>query len=242
MGKRMLIVFTIISVLMVTGLANGQVRLSVGGHYWNAKPSFEDESLEFIETNAGNLFGPHANIRFGKLSLGTSMFFGTFSFGVSDELNIDLTDWKVKRQDLNYSIGYSLFPRSTIFLAIKTISYEGNLSSTDGYTYDWETEGNFIGGGLQGVLPMGSGSVFLYWSIAYLSGTAKETSTDSFSLSPASREYDSNMLAGTVGIGMAASSGLSVMIGYRADVYGVGNDQGEERIQGIMITAAYAVR
>ena len=53
-------------------------------------------------------------------------------------------------------------------------------------------------------------------------------------------DFDTNITALTVGVGFRSRSGLTLMVGYRADYSG--EEEGEERIHGVMATAAFTVR
>ena len=227
-----------------TAFAQSGMTVTIGGHYWYAQPDYRGEAFEGVEVSSGNMVGPYLNLRVGKFVFGTSMFFGKFNW------NNSVYDHKldISRTDLNFSVGYLIFPRFTVFGAVKSISqngekdftYNGDAFSTNSIV---ENKGMLYGGGISGILPFVRSPLFLFWSAAYLTGKiewTKSISTDDQKFGEYENKYDTNITALTVGLGFQASSGLTIMVGYRTDFSG--EDEGEERIHGAMATVAYTAR
>lgn len=252
MMKRVMILGILtISLIVVTGSLQSQTAVTIGGHYWYAQPTYKGDTFENVEVGPGNMFGPYLNLRVGKIALGTSMFFGTFNWDYKDYG----FEFDIKRTDLNFSVGYSVARGITLFGAVKSLSLTGDQDVEYEY-YDWEwdtyytytakvkaeTKGTLYGGGISGVVPVGQSSFFLFYSAAYLSGKIEMTSSISIvdQTVEDTTENETSITAVTVGLGAQAGSGITLMVGYRADLSG--EDEGEERIHGIMATMAYTIR
>lgn len=245
MKRVMLLGVLAFSLIVITGSLQSQTAVTIGGHYWYAQPTYKGENFENVDISPGNMFGPYLNLRVGKFALGTSMFFGTFNWDYKDFG----FEFDIKRTDLNFSVGYSVARRITIFGAVKSLSLTGE---EDVEYYDWtmdayytatikaETKGTLYGAGISGVVPVGQSSLFLFYSAAYLTGQIETTTTVDGTAMGDPIEGDTNLTAVSVGLGVQAGSGITVMVGYRADLSG--EDEGEERIHGIMATMAYTIQ
>ena len=88
--------------------------------------------------------------------------------------------------------------------------------------------------------PVGQSSVFFFYSAAYLTGQIETTTTVDGTALDDPIKNDTNLTAISIGLGVQAGSGITLMVGYRADFSG--EDEGEERIHGIMATMAYTIR
>ena len=130
MKKVMMLGVLTFSLIVVTGSLQAQTAVTIGGHYWYAQPDVKGGTFGNVEASPGNMFGPYLNLRVGKLALGTSMFFGTFNYDYKD-LGFE---FDLKRTDLNFSVGYSVARRITIFGAVKSLSITGD---EDVESYDW---------------------------------------------------------------------------------------------------------
>ena len=221
-----------------SGTLHSQTAISFGGHYWYANSEFRGEAFENIEINQTSMYGPYLNLRVGRFTLGSSIFFGTFNWEYKDyQVDIDM-----KRNDLNFSAGFSILPRITLFGAVKVLSFTGEREDSRLGRFDREIKGTMYGGGISGFMPFQRSRFFLFWSAAYLSGTLD----DSEELPDADRlpqrydfEYDYSITALTISLGYSIQPGLALMAGYRADLAGENN---EETIQGLIATLAYTVR
>ena len=102
MKVKMAIVGTIVLLAVAGSLfAQSGTVITIGGSYWRGASEFETGMLDTKkETKASNLIGPYINIRFDKITLGGSWFFGTW------DLSQESFKYKVKRSDLNLSLGY----------------------------------------------------------------------------------------------------------------------------------------
>jgi hypothetical protein len=111
-----------------------------------------------------------------------------------------------------------------------------------------ENSGTLYGGGVAGRFPLARTPLFFSWSVSYLTGQMEWTfrgvdvqngGNDVFQIENQT-QYDVNLTAFRLALGYQSPSGLTVMVGYRADL--TGEEQGEERIHGIQATLAYLIR
>ena len=252
MKKRVfIVVIGLIVAIAATGYA--QISLEAGGHYWYAKPDMKGQSLESVEVRSGHLFGPYLQFQVGRFSVGTSMFFGAFDW--EDEAAGE--DFEAKRTDLNFRLGVDLFPRLNVFAAVKQLSLEGETET--GYTDQQspqvdpiiagvENSGTLYGGGIAGRFPLARTPFFFSWSVSYLTGQMEwifrgvnmDNGVNNTIQVENQTQYDVNLTAFRLALGYQAPSGLTVMVGYRADL--TGEEQGEERIHGIQMTLAYLIK
>lgn len=241
--------------LMTTFVSSSyaQIGLEIGGHYWYAKSDMKGQNLESVEVRPGNLFGPHVEFHAGRFSVGTSMFFGSFEWqdDAADE------EFETKRTDLNFRAGVDVFPKLNIFAAIKRLTLEGEKetgyfdaqsASGDRIIVGVENGGTLYGGGVAGRFPLARTPLFFSWSVSYLIGQMEwvfrgadiQESGNSANQIENQTQYDVSLTAFRIALGYQSRSGLTVMLGYRADL--TGEEQGEERIHGIQATLAYAIR
>lgn len=220
-------------------ILHAQTAVTIGANYWNATMDYGGTGLEEIglEIEPGNMFGPYLNLRLGKAVLGTSMFFGEFNFEFGDLFLSDIS-FSVKRTDMNFSLGYNLSRNVNVFGAYKLMKLKGESTFIDFWgqpqTYSVEDEFAYAGGGLSLMLPFADSPLFAFGSAAYLTYVGEEEGEDEEVTEIA------DIKAITAGLGFYSRSGLSIMVGYRADFSGEG--EGEEKIHGIMATLAYTIR
>jgi len=216
MKKKIIVIgFVICLMLLGTGLLHAQRAVTLGAHYWRANFEFSSEGVEDYSVT-GNMFGPYLNLRYGRLSLGSSIFMGSF------DNSGDYYDSVMKRTDMNFSAGLSLTRGLNIFGALKRIKLEEEYSDVWGESYDFESTGTLYGGGLSLFFPIGLSPFFLTGSAAYL--------TD-----PDDVFYD--ITAITISIGYHNRSGITAMVGYRADYH----SESEAQIAGILATLAFTI-
>ncbi|MBN2200686.1 hypothetical protein JW777_01900 [bacterium] len=232
------VVFTaVLLALAVSGIAAGQGSVfTFGANYWKAQ-----WNIEGIEP--GHMFGPYVNLRSGRMTLGGSFFTGTFKPDESEDIFGD--DIDLKRNDLNLSVGYNLGRFFNVFGAYKRTNW--NIKGTvedivyDDWTDTWyvddieideEEEGSYLGGGASIVFPFTNSPLFLYGSGAFLAAQKKDWT---------------DITTVTVGAGYRLSPQLTLMAGFRSDLYGdpedSDDDSGEkEKIQGLTVSLAYTLR
>jgi hypothetical protein len=238
--RRSIAIVLLFLMVASAGYSQTNAVVTIGGSYWRG--AFEYETMGDLgeskkETKAGNLIGPYINIRFDKLLLGSSMYFGTYD--LSEEGYTD----KVKRTDLNFSVGFSITPTLSLFGAYKILNATREWKVPDGDIRwdDWyqqwvvvgdlegkmETKINYIGGGLSLVYPFTNSPLFAFGSGAYLK---------------ANKEEYNNLFAWTAGLGYHVPSGLSLMVGWRADQFLKKDEFEGTTFGGIMATLAYTLR
>ncbi len=255
MGKRYAlyaalgIVFTCATVFAQTRKAS----ITIGGNYWNANLALPEDIYQGITADPSNMVGPYLNMRFGNWLLGGSLFFGTFALHSGDAGTG--FDMDIKRNDQNFSFGYSLFKNLNVFAALKSVSYSADENMTTSY-YDpyWgyqqgegrvemDNTGKLVGGGISSVVPFSKSPFFLYGSVAYLTGKMDYSYTMSLGGTIAdlvSEKVNANLVSWGVGIGIQTASGISILIGYRMDNDSV-EEAGEEQISGLTATVAYTL-
>jgi hypothetical protein len=151
--------------------------VTVGGSYWNATYSYQDEDgKDVFEFGTGNLFGPYLSISNGKWNFGTSMYFGSFpveKLAAGNSLD-------VKRSDMNFTVGYRVHPNINVFGGIKYLKWtmSGQYEYVDYYysglvDYEATESGPMFGAGVGGTVPLGTSGLYAFGSIAYLVGTMK---------------------------------------------------------------------
>jgi len=229
---KILLTFFIFFSTTANVLSQLYTGVTVGGHYWYAAPDYKGEAFREIKVGSGNMVGPYLSLRKGRFTLATSIFMGTFTWNYTNyNFNLD-----IKRNDLNFLAGYSVSPRFTIFGAMKNLSLKGNKDLTK-----FESKKTVYGGGVSSVLPFLGSSFFLYWSAAYLYGTMKTTESifvEGENVYNYNDHSNTGITSLTFGLGFRASSGLTIMGGYKADL----NGEVEKKIHGIMATATYTIR
>ena len=240
-GKVIAIVLCVLGLVAGSVFAQSSTVFSIGASYWRAALEYDQRALaeEFgdMSIDPGNLFGPYLNIRMGKLVLGGSMFVGSFNvdYGSLLEDYGVTSDMKIKRTDLNFSVGYSLARNLTLFGAYKDMTYktEGTFTYQDSWsgtsqtiTEEDEQKGSFVGGGLSLILPFSGSPLFAYGSAAYLA---------------ANNDDWADITTVTLGLGVSLQSNLSAMVGYRVDAMG-DNQKDQEKIKGVTATLAYTIR
>lgn len=237
----------VLALLVVTNLfAQTKTVVTLGGSWWNAQYSWEDESGKKIaDIGAGNSVGPYISISHGKLNFGASLFFGTFPVnkvalgGAESDVT---TDWNMSRGDLNFTVGYRVHQYINLFVGAKYINWtiEGTVNTTypvligyDEYNYPVYDEqsatidanlsegGMTFGAGISGVVPFGTSGLYGFASLAYLGGTLQNETKISGGSTSQDSTYDvsAGLAAVNLGIGYRFSSGLGLNLGYRADLF-----------------------
>jgi hypothetical protein len=234
--------------VLCSGLAVAQSNTSVtiGGNYWRGTIKAENITGDNTTDKASNLIGPFINVRFDKITLGGSWFFGSWDFSQSDYT------YKIKRNDLNFSLGYSINSNITLFGAYKILKLTEEFGwESMGITNRENTIWNvpYYGGGLSVTYPFPNSPLFLFGSAAYLTHAKDKfdiTQYDYFSEMDVTYEQkvDDNITSFTVGLGFRLNSGISILGGYRADSHkskdeNTGNNL---KINGLMVTLAYTLR
>jgi len=248
--KRNAIVAGILVCLIVAGsvFAQGTI-VTIGGSYWRGM--VKGQTTISDESKAGNLFGPYINLRFDKVTLGGSWFFGKWDFGTANNT------YELKRSDLNLSLGYSLSNNFTLFGAYKILKLTAKFDEEDYWTGATTTEEQevwnvpYFGGGASLTFPFQNSPLFLFGSAAYLVH-AKDEMTIKYLSQDYKTKVDDNITSFTVGLGARLDSGVSILAGYRADVHKAKNNDDEGaaslggseglKINGLFATIAFTFR
>lgn len=236
MKKRLTVIIGVMLIVLFLGnVVQAKTAVTIGGNYWRGNVKLDYGDGEFDK--ASNMIGPYINLRSDKLTLGISAFFGKYDF--NDEWRDEGFEGKdeVSRTDINGSIGYSVARNMNIFFAYKSLSIKNEYDLSGPYGY-WdfsgedEAKGSFIGGGLSLMFPFSGSPLFLFGSGAYLTSTGGDFE-------------DINLLAYTAGLGIYSRSGVSFMVGWRADSFKAKDDEIDDEIlkmDGIMASVAITLR
>ena len=263
------VVFLLVFLSSVT-FSQEKTSVTLGGSYWNAAYSWEDEDGNKInDIGTGNMFGPYATISHGKWNFGASLLFG--SFPVDKLAESEVADINMSRGDFNLTIGYRVHPYINIFFGSKFLNWSLDASYTidvpvfQGYDffgdpiYDYESrdvkaeiseKGVLYGVGISGVVPFGASGWYGFAALAGMGGTlTNETTYDGLAdfSDFQSAEYDISaaLAALNLGIGYRMPSGFGINAGYRADLFSEDLENSEEnpriRVQGLILTASVSL-
>jgi hypothetical protein len=231
--KSFFIVMLLSSIFAGAVFSQSNTVVTIGGSYWRGVMKFKTYDEWTYQTTevskAGNLFGPYINLRFNKLSLGGSWFFGSWDFSSGNG------SAKIKRSDLNLSLGYSIADYITLFGAYKILKLSTEVGSESSDFWNLP----YIGGGASLTYPIPNSSVFLFGSAAYLTHA-----TDKMTVAGVEEKVDDNITSYTIGLGYRLESGLSLVAGFRGDVHSTSesSDDNNLKINGLIVTLAYSLR
>ncbi len=225
-------------------MAQSGTVVTIGGNYWNA--TMKPGEASDMDAKAGHLFGPYISLRMDRLSFGGSWFFGNWDYSEDD------FSYKIKRSDLNLSLGLSLNRNLTLFGAYKVLKLKEAFESEE---WDIDADENtmwdmpYIGGGLSLTFPFPDSPLFLFGSGAYLVNAKDEmkvTGVDPFLEEEYSytQKVDDKITTFTVGLGYRMQSGISLLAGYRGDIHKSGEEDEDNnlKINGLILTLAYTLR
>ncbi len=242
--KKGLRLLSLYAILIITSQAFSQNALTIGGSYWKATPDINLAGSD-ATISGGHFYGPYANLRFGKVLLGGSLFLGSYQMeeeagnyydDYGNLLPYDI-NFDTKRTDINGTLGFSIVRGISLFAAIKslnnTFEYADPIMSLT-----WSAKGIFYGGGISGVLNISNSPVFLFASIAYLTGKVK-MELEEFD---ATEEFDQNMASLTLGGGFRISPNLHILVGYRSDAMGEGDEEEYyDKFRGVTASLGYVI-
>jgi len=248
-------------VMATTLLAQDKTIVTVGGSYWNAGYTWEnDKGTELAKLDPGNNFGPYLSISRNKWNMGLSYMTGKYPIKQSDfggqvvDLNVDMI-----RGDLNFTVGYRVHPMVNIFAGVKHLrwSFEYSASILDEWltTQDYKIEdvfsGPLFGGGASITIPFGTSGLYGFGSLAALVGTITESVKGQeklgYSASP-DIDYSTALAALNIGVGFRFASGFGITGGYRGDYISLEttvNDitvKQNIRVQGPILTVSYSFK
>jgi hypothetical protein len=262
--KMKSVVMALICFILLMGTAYSQIKpvITIGGNYWYAKPNIEGGLFDEYSTSAGNMIGPYLSLRFGKVSLGTAMYFGTFNYELDP--NLGTVEFDFKRSDINFNLGVNVARGLTVFGALKSMKVNGENTfdwavvgdgrGTEEFTYN---QGILLGGGLSSVIAFPASPLFVFGSAAYLLGDldfSYDALVDGASILTEKLEasYSYRLLTLTGGLGFRTPVGIIIMVGYRYDLgsfsdfdateLGFEVFDGDDHISGIFATLAYSIR
>jgi hypothetical protein len=226
MRHSKVIAFILLVVIALgAGIIQAKTAFTIGGSYWLG--TIEDDFFGDNISKSSNMLGPYLKIRMNRLTIGGSMFLGTYD--LADEFDIADLVLKLKRSDLNFSVGYSLSRMVSIFGAYKSLTWTMEAGQK-GFTDEEDEDCTFTGGGISLMLPLTGSPFFLFGSGAYLM--------------PSDEDWE-NIFSWNAGIGFFDKSGFSIMVGYRSESFLADEEELADaalEITGIMATVAYTIR
>lgn len=240
--KLVIIVF-----LSINGSADCQFfkRVNIGAQYWRASQNYYHEGLGInIAEQAGNLLGPDLSLQFGKIAVGSSMFFGSFSWlmeGVNAPIEVN-----VQRNQINFSLGLVYMEDINFFITVQNLSFEGEKSHSDLENRDYRTnvedKGTLYGGGFSGVYMFPQSNVFALTYASYSLGHMKTVLTQYLKDTPIDElggnwEYHSDALSVMLGLGYQFDTGINILLSYRQDINK--KETGELELDGFILTFFY---
>ncbi len=259
MKRNMLTLFILVLCFIFSSAIYAQNTIvTLGGSWWNAAYSSEDEDGEKIaDIGNGNNFGPYISINHGKVNFGASLLWGTFPIDDMQVLGEELgqgESFDMSRNDMNFTLGYRIHRYINIFVGAKYLNLGWDYSFEDYYggstSIEYDESGMLYGLGLSGVIPLGSEGLYLFGSLAGMGGsmTPEYTYTsDNYSESEEDEDISAALAAINLGVGYRFPSGFGINAGYRADLFTETFEDmdGEEyqeniRVQGLIVTASYS--
>jgi hypothetical protein len=240
------LIVTVVMIMLLATVVFAQERtvVTLGGTWWNAAYSYEDEDgNKLADIGSGNSFGPNISINHGKLNFGASLLFGSFpiesyNYGL-EELD---TDVNMSRNDLNFTLGYRVHRYINIFAGVKYLKWSTKVDINDfelvtgtdywgdpiyetvDASYEDAVSGPLYGLGLSAVIPLGSEGLYLFGSLAGMGGTlTSETTVEAGGRSASDDTGDLSTTLATInlGLGYRWPGGFGVNAGYRADLFTV---------------------
>ncbi|HPG39766.1 MAG TPA: outer membrane beta-barrel protein [bacterium] len=240
--KNQLVISIILMLLATVVFAQERTIVTVGGSWWNAAYSYEDEDgNKLADIGSGNSVGPYISINHGKVNFGASLLFGSFPV---EEYNVGLEEVNeevdMSRNDLNFTLGYRVHRYINIFLGVKYLKWSTEMNIEDypldagydnwGYplyemvdiSYEDAVSGPLYGLGVSAVVPIGSEGLYLFGSLAGMGGTLTNETT--FEAQGRTNTTDNGDLSTTLatinlGLGYRFDGGLGINAGYRADLF-----------------------
>lgn len=239
--------FVIIIFLLVQGTGHSQFikRVNIGAQYWRASQNYYHEGFGVnIADQPGNLFGPDLLLRIGGLTIGSSMFFGSFNWSIVE--NDVPVEMNVQRNYIDFSLGFVYMENFNFFAIMKNLSFEGEKSHSDLENRDYrikaEDKGTHFGVGFSSVYSFPQSSILVLTYASYTSGRMKTALTQYIKDIPDDElggawHYKSAIASVMLGLGYQFDNGLSILLSYRKDT---SNRQvGELRLQGPILTLSY---
>jgi hypothetical protein len=254
------VILTLCLLFTVNSFAQKKTIITVGGSWWNAGYTWEDNSgNELFKVDPGNNFGPYLSVTSGKWNIGASYLSGKYPIKELDFggqiLNVDVD---MTRGDLNLSVGYRVHPMINIFAGMKHLKWSMEMKLTDSwyinesYSEKYTYSGPLFGGGASIVVPFGTSGLYGFGSLAALGGTIVYSydGYDTVLMQNISAETDLSaaLIALNAGVGYRFSSGLGVNAGYRGDYIstqladGTSDSKENLRVQGFILTLSYSFK
>ena len=243
------VIVSIIIILMFTGFcfAQGKPAITIGASYWRAALDYKESEDMNVDVDPGNMYGPYLNLRFGKITIGSSIFLGGFKFNYGSNYYMPVTvngysydaygdmylaeikDYAptVKRTDINFSLGINLTRRISLFGAYKSMKLTRDEETYTGDIYTWDYIYDILYYEGQGEITTESFEIKGSYYGGGLSLLLPFVNSPLFAFGSAAYlaaddKDNSAITAVTAGLGFYSKSGLSIMAGYRADLSGEG--------------------
>ncbi len=245
--KKMLINGLVLLFILInkSGYCQFIKRFNIGVQYWRASQNYYHEQLGVnIADHPGNQLGPTLSLQAGSLTVGTSMFFGSFDWSIS--MNDDLVEMNIQRNCIDFFLGLNYVDYFDFFVMVKNLSFEGEKSHADLDNRDYRTKvedkGTLFGGGFSGIYIFPQSPLFTFISATYSRGSMRTAFTQylkdvQIDESSNKWKYDSNNISVMLGVGYQLSNGFSIRFSYRRDTSN--KTAGELRFRGLLLTLSY---
>jgi hypothetical protein len=252
--------------LMVAAMslpAQDKIIVTVGGSYWYAGYSWEDNNgKEMMKLDRGHNFGPNLSITRNKWNFGLSYLTGKYPIKQTSVGRLGrVQDVDVTRGDLNVTIGYRVHPIVNVFAGIKHLkwSWEKTIKASimdehfvvhdANYKYVWS--GPLFGGGVSIAVPLGTSGLYAFGSLAAMAGTITYT-FDGYDMTGEPKELESDfastLAALNIGLGYRFPNGFGITGAYRGDFIFQKSDDNKTdwkqnmRVQGVILTVSYSFK
>ncbi|MBN2029378.1 hypothetical protein JW824_03970 [bacterium] len=246
--RKILINGLIFLFILINKSGYGQLikRVNIGVQYWKASQNYYHERLGVnVADCPGKLLGPTLSLQAGGLTMGTSMFFGSFNWPII--VNDNLVEMNLQRNYIDFFLGLNYEEYFDFFIMVKNLSLEGEKSYTDLENRDYRTKvedkGTLFGGGFSGIYVFPQLPVFMLTSATYSFGSMRTALTQYLKDVPVDEfsdnwQYDSNSVSVMLGMGYQFNNGFSIRFSYRRDT-SHRNTAGELRFRGWLLTLSY---
>lgn len=245
--KRVFLYGLIVLFVLINKAGYGQLikRINIGVQYWKANQNYYHERLGANIANLpGNLLGPTLSLHAGGLTLGTSMFFGSFDWSMT--LDDHLVEMSIQRNCIDFFFGLNYEEYFDFFIMVKNLSFEGEKSYTELENRDYRTKvedkGTLFGGGFSGIYVLPRSHLFIFTHATFSYGPMRTALTQYLKDVPIDEssdkwEYDSNNISVILGLGYQLNNGFSIRFSYRRDTSN--KAVGELRFRGWLLTLGY---
>jgi hypothetical protein len=235
----------IIPLIVTVFTTPASAGLTLGGTYWNARATYGTGDSPYTDS-FGSMYGPVLEINSGRFFFGSSLLFNTHTYRY-ENLGCEITN---KRKNLNLYTGYSVSSELNIFGVVTLLTIKGNedisgASPNNGQqpvNLDVDQTGFLYGAGISGIYNFHRSRLFFHYTGVFMLEDEERdiTLTQGGQETRDTTDYHSWVAGILLGVGYWIDPFTSLSVGYRMDISG--DDPGEDRMQGIVVTFRYFFR